>query len=56
MRGAMGLSMLVLRSLGVDARVFSPPAAYLKTTENSATREEVRKRLGPLVMSWFKDG
>jgi hypothetical protein len=43
MRGVMGLSMLVLQSLVVDARVFSPPAAYLDTTENSATQEEVRK-------------
>jgi len=53
----MELSMLVLAvARSGCACVQPPPAAYLETTEKPATQEEVRKRLGTLVMSGFKDG
>ena len=53
----MGLSMLVLAvALSGCACVQPPPSADLETSENSATQEEVRKRLGPTVISGFKDG
>ena len=57
MRCAMGLSILILAvALSECACVQPPEAAYLETTENPTTQEEVRKRLGTLVMSGFKDG
>ena len=57
MRCAMGLSMLVLAvALSGCACVQPPPAVYLDTTENPPTQEEVRQRVGTLVMSAFKDG